>query len=172
MERVEGLDSVAGLLYPSLPKVTNNPLQRGDRSMERGQLAWSQGLELPSEHVNAAGSPSRQQRFPFAGGVDPGQAAVAGVHLASDEPPRFEGAHETCHRRWAHLFRGRELAKREWACKDQHGEGGEPGRGEPTRIILPAEAAQQVDRRRMQPVGDQLRRLGVRPACVASRHTT
>ena len=88
----------------------------------------------------------------------------------------LQGDDELGDRRRPHLLGGGELAEGDGAVAEHdHGQRRQLRRGKARRVILAAQPAQQVDRRRVQPVGHRrlggLRRGAAFGSCGSGRHT-
>jgi hypothetical protein len=99
---------------------------------------------------------------PSGGRAHAHDAPVGCVSLALDELLGLQLDDQLGDGRWPHLLGARELAQCERTAEDDDRERGELGRGEAGRVILAAEAAQEVDGRGVEAVGE-LGRLGGGP---------
>ena len=95
-----------------------------------------------------------EQTRAFCGGVQPHDPAVIRIVLAPDQPVALHADNEPRRRRRADLFGGGELAERDRSAEDHDRQRRGPRRGEPHGVVLPPQAAEQVDRGGVQAVGD------------------
>lgn len=83
-------------------------------------------------------------------------ATVISVWLSPHEAIALETIHDPGHRCRANTFRGRELAERDGTAEDDHRKRAEARRADPRCGVLLARPSQQMDRGRMQEIGDGL----------------
>ena len=95
-----------------------------------------------------------QNPIALCGRTDPADACVIGVTFAFDQAVLLQANNEARHRWRAHLLRVRELPDRERSAKHDDGEGGGAGRREPARLVLLAQAAQEMNRSRVDAIGE------------------
>ena len=81
---------------------------------------------------------------------------VLGVGLACDVAVTLHAVNETGHGRGLDLLGLGELAHPPRPGEDQHGQRRESGSGDPERLVLHAQASQQVDRGRVQAIGHRI----------------
>lgn len=95
--------------------------------------------------------------MPFGGGANLCQPSVARVADALHEAVFLQAGYDPCHRWRLHLLRSGELAEGERSAEDDYRKSGKAGSRQPAGIILPAQLPEEVNRGRVEPVGERFR---------------
>ena len=134
--------------------VAQHAMEHVDALAEGGEIAGGEGLERAPKGLEAFGPSPTERACAGRRRAHPDRPGVVRVGLADGEPVPHEPVHELGHRRWLHLLDPRELPDALRAGEDQDRENGEARGGDAQRLVLHAQATQQVDGGRVQPVGD------------------
>ena len=121
---------------------------------ERRSLRLVQRRDLGGERRHAALPALVEQTRAFCSGVQPHDPAVIRIVLAPDEPVALHPDDQAGRRRRADLFGGGELAERDRSAEDHDGQRRGARRRQAHGVVLPPQAAEQVDRGGVQAVGD------------------
>ena len=92
--------------------------------------------------------------MPFGRRLQPDDAAVVRVGVTADQAVALEADDQARHRRRADLLGLRELADRDAPAEHHDRQRGGAGRRQAHRVVLPAQAAEEVDRRGVEALGD------------------
>jgi hypothetical protein len=136
------------------PKARDNAIEDAERAVELRALGRIEAANLRGEGGHPARSPAKEQGAAFRRRANAREASVGGVGLARDEPVFLQRRHESCHRRRPNLFRVRQLTEGERSAEHDHRQRRQARRAESRRRVLPAEPAEEVDRRRVKAVRD------------------
>ena len=130
------------------------PFQDFHSLCDLGEFFGCELVKMGSELGDAKLAAFLQQTYAFGGGADAHAAGVVGIGRDGDQAAAIQSGHDAAHGGRLDLFGGGEFAERFWSAENQHRKRGEPRRALAGGDVLLAHAAQQVDRRGMQPVGD------------------
>lgn len=134
--------------------------EEGGGPGEGPEVARGQGGEVAGEGGHPPGAALLEEEPPAGRGPHPLHAAVPGVREALDEPVGLEALDQPGDGGGADLLGLGQLAEGERAGEDDHRQRREPGRREARGGVLLTQAAQQVDGRGVEAVGDLERRRG------------
>jgi hypothetical protein len=137
------------------PLAAGERLEQRERLLKYPPLCGLESGDLLRQGGHSTGPPRLEEGAAGCRRFNPHQPAVLGVGNALDPAALFEAGDEPRHRRRAHLFRQRELADGERAAEHDDGEGGESRRTHAARVILATQAAEKMDRRRVQAIGER-----------------
>jgi hypothetical protein len=112
-----------------------------------------EGFEHPGERFDAASTAFLEDSNAFGSGFEADAALVVGG-FAFHEAGALEAGDDAAHRGWLDLFGFRQLAEGTRAPKNQDRERRKLGRADSADGIASADAAEQMDRRGMEFVGD------------------
>ena len=131
----------------------DDALEHVERPSEHGNVFLRQRTELARELGDATLASLLHDSSALRRGANAHDAPVLGIGLAAHEPSFLERGDDPGHRRRTHLFRRGEVAERDGSGEDDDGERREPGSAESGGVILAAQAPEQVNGRRVEPVG-------------------
>src|SRR6266446_804764 len=142
--------------------------QKLDTSAQLRQFPFFHAADGCRELLDAASASGSQNLLALRSRLDMGQPLVVRITFPFYETLPLEARDDSRHRRRLHLLRASELAQSERSAENDDGERGESGSGQAAGIILLAQLAQEMDRRRMQVVREGFGVLTLRHASGTS----
>lgn len=130
-----------------------SPLEDGDRTSDGSAFGLGHRFEHGGQTPYPAASSFLKELLSFRRRANDERAPVVGAGSRSYEAELLQLLHEAGHARRTDLFGGSERAERSRPSEHENRERGELRSGEPARGIRRAEAAEEVNRERMEPVG-------------------
>ena len=121
-----------------------------------GQLLVREPGQSVDERANTLPPPLREDPPAGRGRLDQHTSRIVGVGTAADEAIALEAVDQAGHRGRRHALGRRQRADPDRTGGDDDRERGQPGRGDAQGVVLRAQATQQVEGRRVEPVGDGL----------------
>jgi hypothetical protein len=132
---------------------TNEPLDDVERPGHVAKLVARERAEIVGEQGDAGVAPLVEGATSLERRTQEDSPAILWIGVAIDEARAFQFGDDACHRRGADLFGGRERAEADGATGDDDGERRQLRRRQSRGGILAAEAPEEVDGCRVQPVG-------------------
>ena len=130
-------------------------VQQGNRRAQHAPLSWTQAVHVGGQGCDPSLPARVQKGTTFDRRLDAHHALVGWVRDAPYEALLLERGDEPRHRGDAHLLCGGERPDRHRPAEDDHRQGREARGAEPRRVVLTPESAQEMDRRRVQAIGDR-----------------
>lgn len=131
----------------------DDALEHVERSSERGDVFRGQRAELTRELGDATLASLLHDSSALRRGANTHDTPVLGIGLAPHESSCLQCGNDARHRGRTHLFGRGEVAERDRAGEDDDGERRETGSAESGGVVLAAQAPEQVDGGRVEPVG-------------------
>lgn len=132
-----------------------NSLEQGNRTREERAIARGEGGERCDQGSNAPLAAVVQHLGSAGGRPHTHDAPVGCIDLTLHEPLGLQLHDQLRDGRRAHLLGARELAQRERAAEDDHGESGQLGGRKSRGVVLATEAAEEMERRGVQAIRER-----------------
>ncbi len=129
-------------------------LEDGQCAREQCAVASGERGERCNEGGNAPLAPVVEEFHAAGRGAHAHDASVGCVGHALDEPPRLQHPDQPRYRRRPHLLGTGEITEGDGPAEDDDGEGGELGGGEAGGIVFAAKAAEKMNRRGVEAIGE------------------